>query len=68
MKNWEQEKAYTEKRAESLRENMAEAIRTKDREKFGDALGTALRYMKKRERNDWIARWCREVGGAHVVH
>lgn len=49
MASWEKEKAYCEKKAAELSEEMKSAIETSDRKRFEAAFSKAQRYMKKKQ-------------------
>ena len=51
-RTWEQEKAYCEKRAKELTQEMESAIATLDPDKFYRAYATAMRYMTRKQRGE----------------
>lgn len=57
MKTWEQEKAYTERRAAQLAQEMEQAIAENDRDRFLAAYSTAMRYMTKKQRSPYYRRF-----------
>ena len=59
-RTWEQEKAYVAKRAEELRTIMNQAIAAADLERFREAHTKSLRYMPKKERDEYLRRFFTE--------
>lgn len=49
---WEQEKMYTQRRAEELKEQMERAIKEGDIDGFLKAYEASARYMKKKQREE----------------
>ena len=61
-KSWDREKAYNERRAEKLRDELNAAIADKDRERFQELYGKLLshNYMPAKERKEFYLRFLRE--------
>ena len=57
MTNWDKEKAYTAKRAAELAVEMDKAIEAFDQNRFEAAYQTSLRYMGKKQRQEYYKRF-----------
>lgn len=55
-RTWEQEKAYSAKRAEQLTAEMEASIQADDFQRFDNAYKLALRYMTKKQRMPYYMR------------
>lgn len=55
-RTYEKEKAYTERRAAQLAEEMEQAIADNDKDRFLAAYNTAFRYMNKKQRSPYYLR------------
>lgn len=62
-KTWEQEKAYRAKRADVLRNELNQAIKNKDQNKFMEIYKKLLStdYMRAGERREFYRRFLQEV-------
>ena len=62
-KSWDQEKAYNERRAEKLRDELNAAIADKDRERFQELYGKLLShsYMSAKECKQFYIRFIKEA-------
>ena len=56
-RTWEQEKAYRAKRADAVREELAQAIANVDAEAFRAACERAFNYLKQGERTEWMHKY-----------
>ena len=61
-KSWDREKAYNERRAEKLRDELNEAIANKDKGQFQELYGKLLshNYMPAKERKEFYLRFIKE--------
>lgn len=56
-RTWEQEKAWRAKRADVIREQLAQAIADLDAEAFRVASEKAFNYLKQGERTEWMHKY-----------
>ena len=67
MTNWDKEKAYTAKRAAELAAEMNEAIEAFDQNRFEAAYQASLRYMGKKQRQEYYKRFLMKRLEAAIV-
>lgn len=56
-RTWEQEKAYTARRAQQLAAQMEQAIADNDKSAFLNAYATSMRYMPRKQRGTYYRRF-----------
>lgn len=56
-RTWEQEKAYTVRKAQEYGAEMDAAIETVDKDRFNAAFMKSLRYMSKHQQDDYMKRF-----------